>query len=110
MKKTRGPDCAAAARDPEDPRLLDLGTQRHADRRADGLQVGRLVAHRAIERQEDGDREAGRLLERRESHHRLGEAAGARVGKVLGREVHDREGDYPVGGSSADDSPRNAGA
>ncbi len=92
MLDEEDPGAGRVPGDAEDAGLLDFGAQRHPDRRTDGLEVGRLVAHGAVERQDNRHGDALRLLERREAHHRLGKAAGARVGEILGRQVRDREG------------------
>ena len=80
------------ARRPVDPGLLDPVAHRHQERRADRLEIGLDVADGAVERQDRQHVEAGGLLKGGEAVHGLREPAGPGKGKVLRRDVDDRDG------------------
>ena len=86
LRPGRGPAGA------EHPRLLVPAAEAHHERLADGLEVGVLVAHGAVEGEDGGDVEAGGVLEVGQPRHRLGQSAGAGVGEVLRGHVNDGDG------------------
>ena len=96
---TRGVPGARAVDRLVDARRLRARTDRHGERRPDGLELGAL-AHRAIQRHEHRDRNAGGRLILREAGDRLAKSAGARERRELGCQVHHRRRASRRGASS----------